>query len=356
MYFVIIGQHKEIAEQAISYLHPSNIKRQKNDIVTFDTDLPERLLTAWFVIKWGIVCDTKELPDHISGFSLLGALNKEIGMMLKKQMPQIRRFKLVDLVHSDMEIKKEGVEVVDIDGKQRWIVKWYQNIPLYEAVDFGKPVWGMNIGMMPSKLAHTMINIGIGHHEEIGENWKLKTEEFAIWDPFCGFWTTNFLANHLWYNTICSDINITQAKSNMKRRSSQTFAKDFKTLILKHDVTAAFPLICHHADIIVTEWWLWHLVSNRTAPHETQEYAKEVEILYKAFFDNITLLKKQQKSDKNLTLVITIPVWLKYNISVSQDLADYLRSLDRKTTLLMTPYSRKWQSVGRQILIANIWW
>ncbi len=46
MYFVIIGQHKEIAEQAISYLHPSNIKRQKNDIVTFDTDLPERLLTA----------------------------------------------------------------------------------------------------------------------------------------------------------------------------------------------------------------------------------------------------------------------------------------------------------------------
>lgn len=51
----------------------------------------------------------------------------------------------------------------------------YQDIALYEAIDFDKPVNSMNIGMMPSKLALMMINIGltklIGQRSEvIGEN------------------------------------------------------------------------------------------------------------------------------------------------------------------------------------------
>ena len=41
------------------------------------------------------------------------------------------------------------------------MVTGYQNINLYEEIDFEKPVNSMQIGMMPSKLAHTMINIGL---------------------------------------------------------------------------------------------------------------------------------------------------------------------------------------------------
>ncbi|MEI8008619.1 MAG: hypothetical protein WCI00_04345 [bacterium] len=39
------------------------------------------------------------------------------------------------------------------------IVEQYQNIELYEAIDFGKPGRSMEMGMMPAKLAHIMINI-----------------------------------------------------------------------------------------------------------------------------------------------------------------------------------------------------
>jgi hypothetical protein len=43
----------------------------------------------------------------------------------------------------------------------------------------------MNIGMMPSKLALTLINIGIGEYEK---NTTIDSQsQKTIWDPFCGF-------------------------------------------------------------------------------------------------------------------------------------------------------------------------
>jgi hypothetical protein len=54
----------------------------------------------------------------------------------------------------------------------------------------------MNIGMMPSKLALTLINIGIGEYEE-NLKYNIQHSKLTIRDPFCGFGTTNFLVNNL---------------------------------------------------------------------------------------------------------------------------------------------------------------
>ncbi|HCB51975.1 TPA: hypothetical protein DEP21_05455 [Patescibacteria group bacterium] len=43
----------------------------------------------------------------------------------------------------------------------------------------------MQMGMMPAKLAHILINLG------------LPTTNTTIYDPFCGSGTTCFLANNL---------------------------------------------------------------------------------------------------------------------------------------------------------------
>jgi tRNA G10 N-methylase Trm11 len=59
-------------------------------------------------------------------------------------------------------------------------VEKYQNISLYETIDFGKPSSGMTIGMMPAKLAHILVNIGVA------QSYK-KAEEITVRDPFCGF-------------------------------------------------------------------------------------------------------------------------------------------------------------------------
>jgi hypothetical protein len=50
-----------------------------------------------------------------------------------------------------------------------------------------------------------------------------------------------------------------------------------------------------------------------------------VKTLYTAFAKNTTAFAKH--NNKGLTLVITIPVWLKYDISVSEDIMNEFISL-----------------------------
>lgn len=67
----------------------------------------------------------------------------------------------------------------------------YQNIPLYELIDFGKPGRSMQMGMMPAKLTHTLINLA--RTQSSGES----DSRPLIRDPFCGSGTSGFLANAL---------------------------------------------------------------------------------------------------------------------------------------------------------------
>ncbi len=350
MYFWIIGDNSTISLEGLSYIHPTDIEQPRKNIITFNTKYPDRLATCAALIKRWTIYSNQELSDLEDIKSDIGVETKELWSHLKKQIQKIKRFKIIELIHTDLEIKWSWTEIINIDNNNYGLVQGYQNIALYEAIDFWKPVGGMNIGMMPSKLALTLINIGIGEYEKNKKsNWNI-----TIRDPFCGFWTTNFLVNSLWYNTIASDINVTSMKQNSKRRQTQSFyGKNSEELILKQDVTEEFksPLF-RHADIIVSEWWLGHIVTSRTAPFETNVYAQEVKTLYTAFAKNTTALAKH--NNKGLTLVITIPVWLKYDISVSEDIMNEFISLWRTARLITQPYSREKQLVGRQILIATL--
>ena len=52
----------------------------------------------------------------------------------------------------------KGIELVRIGGKWAQVLG-YQNIRLYEVIDFEKPGRSMQMGMMPAKLTHTLLNI-----------------------------------------------------------------------------------------------------------------------------------------------------------------------------------------------------
>ncbi len=355
MYFWIIGEHEELVQYALSYLHATDIVFLKKHIITFNTTLPERLQTCASLIKRGrVVSESDFWEQEIS--DTLGVADKTLGAKLKKNHNSIKRFKIVELIHTDVEIKESGTEVIEIDKNTYGIVNGYQNISLYETIDFHKPIWGMGIGMMPSKLALTLINIGIGQYETLTSS--TQNSQVTLRDPFCGFGTTNFLANHLWYNTIWSDINPTQAKQNRKRRSTLWTLQTLWTLwtFLKHDVTQPFKSpIFRHGNIIVSEGRLGHIVTHKTALNEVQLFSKEVETVYKSFFTNLTALKKTDTNNKTMTVVITIPTWLKHNLSISETIKDHITTLWRITRLIEQPYSREKQLVGRQVLIARFW-
>ena len=93
---------------------------------------------------------------------------------MKKQYG-LKRFKQVDLLHTDLEVKMKGIELVRIAGKWAQVLG-YQNIRLYEVIDFEKPGRSMQMGMMPAKLTHTLLNIGLSYLKE--------QDKTLIYDPF----------------------------------------------------------------------------------------------------------------------------------------------------------------------------
>jgi tRNA G10 N-methylase Trm11 len=124
-------------------------------------------------------------------------------------------------------------------------------------VDFEKPGSGMGIGMMPAKLALTMINIALAHHQANHKSEAAASPvegEYTIYDPFCGFGTTGFLANAHGYHVICSDINGSLIKSNLAWRQTHARHTDHRFTAFKHDATDPItkPFV-KHTDVIVTE-------------------------------------------------------------------------------------------------------
>jgi hypothetical protein len=48
---------------------------------------------------------------------------KDLGSHLKKQISSIKRFKIVELIHTDLEIKDHGTEIINIDNTDYGIVE-----------------------------------------------------------------------------------------------------------------------------------------------------------------------------------------------------------------------------------------
>ncbi len=104
----------------------------------------------------------------------------------------------------------------------------------------------MQIGMMPSKLAHMMINIGLT---------QVDKKDSTIYDPFVGLGTTALLANHFGYDCIASDIDVTAAKRNVAWWNEGSLAnKERRITLFKHDIFEPLkkPFL-KEADLIISE-------------------------------------------------------------------------------------------------------
>ncbi len=345
MHFAIIGKHTSLSLIELDALIASSNDTEiiKNNIVVFSTNRSEALNILGGTIKSGRVVDESALEPILAEHTLLGTADLTKAKQFKKEHASIRRFKEVPLTHADMDIKKKWIELINL-WKGKWgVVENYQNIWLYEAIDFNKPSSGMNIGMMPSKLAHILITIAT----EITD-----PKKHTVRDPFCGFGTTNFLANAHGYNTIGSDIKIAEAKRNHKRWTQQEyFSAQQKMTFFKHDVLDAFdkPFL-NHVDYIVSEWRLWPTVSHKTRLPALDTNVIKISEIYKAFFENI--LASQKTLSKLKKIVITVPEYQEYNeTQVADILEKFLIEKELSHTFIEETYARKKQKVGRKILI-----
>jgi len=328
LYFVVLWKNKKLSEWELSYI-AKDIEYITTNFATFQCDHPDRLPYLASCTKSWVIISEEEM--YKLDFKLLWT-NAKITSQDKKDYG-IKRFKVVDLMKTDYEVKTKGTEILHVWGLIGH-VRNYQNIWLYEEIDFNKPMSSMNIGMMPSKLAHIMLNIATG-----------LEENQTVFDPFCGLGTTLFIANALGHNTIGSDINITPCKQNVKWWGLSKFNTDNKKHLFKHDVKDKFKSpILKSVDCIVSEWFLGPIVKNYLSLKQAQFHEKEIQPVYIEWIRNLLEL-----NPKNIT--ITLPVYNMMDRKIYH-FHDTIKKLREFANVILADeiYMRKDQKIGRMII------
>lgn len=362
-YWIVLGKHQEISraeiraqwidiEKHFESVAIFTVPPGENNIAEFEKTLSQ---LAW-ITKWWIVLSAEDITSN----ELIWVSDRWLGNFLKKQW-LCRRYKEIDPLHTDKEVKEKGVEYISLDEKHEKILQvvWYQGIEQFSRIDFDKPVNSMQIGMMPAKLTQIMVNIAHGEWLKRHNSTDASHSGFTIYDPFVGLGTTYMIANSLGYNVIGSDINIQPAKQNLPWWENTTTQKDAKITLFQHDVFDSFnkPFL-KHANVIVTEWWLGHIVSAKTKQQELQQYAEEVEKLYKARINNTYAYWD------HMMVVCSIPwytswgavVWWGASRASNDHVTRLLQHCEQKGITVKTitqVYTRPWQKVWRKIVVLS---
>ncbi len=342
MYFAILWKHPQISLAELQKLQPTFFPSTKKWIVLFDTKYPDQLTTLGGSIKSGIVVPEKELKTLLQDIKIIGIQEEAIGKHFKRTLG-IRRFKTVKINHTDKEIKEKGKEIINLDNGKYGVVEQYQNIPLYESIDFEKPGRSMNMGMMPAKLTHILINLGINSTP----NTQHSTQNTLIYDPFCWSGTTNFLANNLGYSSLGSDLNITYAQQNLNWRENTSFHKKTSIDFFQHDITKPIQhsKLKTQNNIIVTEGWLGPIITKKSTSDQVKKAQQQITKLYTEFFTTTI------KSDLFSTIVCTIPWYIGHDNAHEQQFQKTVKDLGYERKSINEIYQREDQQVGRKICI-----
>ena len=333
-YFAIAGKNEKLSLLELQSV-VKNIETF-GPIFIFDTDNFEKCQYLAGFTKVGHLITEEEFKNLEK--KLVGSNKRFDGK--DKTKYNIKRYKHLELVKTDLEVKTKWIEAIFIKEFPNlvWIVDYYQNISLYETIDFEKPVSSMWIGMMPSKLTHLLVNLS---------TWLDYNK--TIYDPFVGLWTTAMVGNYLWNNIIASDLNPAPCKQNWKFWQNTEFYKaDFKFMLFKQDITKPFKnKIVNYATNIVSEGFLWPTVWKYLNEKEAYNLEKSFQNVYIEGIKNLY----QLPNIENIT--ITFPTYMLYNRKFYRfdDTFEKIRKEWINLEVLDDVYYRKWQKVGRNIVL-----
>ena len=340
MYFAVLWKNKELSLKEIGYVNPKDLHVSSNQqIIFFDVEEEDKLSDLAWLVKWWKVIEG-ELSDFFNKTDkrILWVADKQLWIKMKKQY-WLKRFKQVDLFHTDIEIKNKWIELIKI-GSKWWEVLGYQNIKLYEVVDFEKPWRSMQMWMMPAKLTHTLINIWL----------SLDREQTLIYDPFVGSWTTGFLANYFWYDFLGSDLKLTFADKNYPWRTNSkrsTPNKEFKFFI--HDATKEFDdksLFSWRTPLIITEGWLGPIIKANTTDEQVKEYQRWVKNVYLPWIEQMAT-----SFERKPVMVFTIPWYLWYENLLEHQIIELSEKVWFEFSSLQEMYKRDQHKVARKVII-----
>ncbi len=343
-------------------------------------EVPSQVLTAYFNFK-----KIKEYFHDYSGKKQFGVsiysldpavhLHEEgqrIAFLIKKVLqaqaqsvraviPQFPAQSLSSVLVTENQILTKGAEIVIISGNQRLFVGktlTVQNYEDYGRRDFQRPARDEKVGMIPPKVAQTMLNLAL----------PLKPLD-VILDPFCGCGTILQEAILMGYRAIGSDLEEKMVQNSEKNlewfRNRYHVAPNRYKLFISNaaEISIVFPT--EKVSAIVTEGTLGPIYGKLPKKSEMDTNFKNLTKLYGQVFKEFKKFLNQ-----GAKVVISLPAYkttqTDYEFMPNLDFAtqngytvlDLLPKdiVEKYRFLKLTPrksaiYDRKDQVVAREILI-----
>ena len=176
-----------------------------------------------------------------------------------------------------------------------------QDIDSYSKRDFSKNR-DMQVGMLPPKLCQMMINI-----------WKESKdcESKNVYDPFVWLGTVLIEALNMWIPQVFwSDLSekmVDESRKNISDFISKNWLKNISFKIEKLNakfINESEILQKEKIDLIVTEWYLWEIMTKKNTSLDRINKQKESLLsIYSKFFENLA------KVDFSWKIVICLPFW-----------------------------------------------
>lgn len=237
------------------------------------------------------------------------------------------------------------------DWEYFWKTIWIQDINAYSKRDYSKSR-DMFVWMLPPKLSQMMLNIAW---------WK------NIFDPFVWLWTVLIEAVLNWSKCIYwSDLSekmVESTENNLKEftKENNIMLEDFLFEKLNAKFIDESSILKNKKiDSIVTEWYLWEIMTQKNISLDRIEKQKlSLESIYDKFFSNL------KKINFSWNIVISFPFWeLKWKYVYLTEVYEILEkycdiktllpkniNISDKNSLL---YKREKQLVGREIFKLKI--
>lgn len=245
------------------------------------------------------------------------------------------------VLHNKMYEQPFGMELVFIaDGDGVWLAQTYgiQNIDAYTARDQARPKRDAKVGMLPPKLAQTIIN--------------LAAPEKAVLDPFCG--TGVLLQEALLMGLDAYGSDLEPRMIDYSRENLAWLQEDHPAIAGK--ITLETADATDHTwneafDVIAGETYLGRPFSSLPDPATLRQVMSDVNTIHKKFLQNVA---RQTKPGFKMT--IAVPAWKIGREFKHLSILDHLEELGYNRLSFKHVgnqdliYHREGQIVGRELV------
>lgn len=230
-----------------------------------------------------------------------------------------------------------------------------QDIEAYAARDQARPARDAKVGMLPPKLAQTIINLAVGKIEGSRDEGR----GMSILDPFCGTGVVLQEALLMGYDVYGTDLEprmVEYTGENLDWLDTQYDLSGQTMLIEQGDATSHqwdfSPLTSHPSTLAIAgETYLGRPFSSEPKPDVLREVMQDVDTIHRKFLQNVA-----QQTKPGFRMTIAVPAWFTKNGVKHLKTLDNLKDLGYNRLSFVHAdtrdliYHRENQVVGRELV------